>query len=93
MLDPGDPRVEWATFGRMVEDFLNGPIGSHLIEKAKEQSAVALEKLKVVSAEDPIAIRALQSEVQVADSIIRWLGEAVHEGHVALAHLEVENDG
>ena len=93
MLDPSDPRVEWATFGRMVEDFVDGPIGSHLIDKAKAQSAAAVEKLKTVSAEDPTAIRSLQAEIQVADSIIRWLGEAIHEGHVALVALEEDTDG
>lgn len=93
MLDPGDPRVEWATFGRVVEDFLRGPIGSYLIEKARTQSDAAVEKLKVASAEDPVGIRALQAEIQVADSIIRWLGEAVNEGQMALSHLEEEHDG
>jgi hypothetical protein len=76
----------------MVEDFLNGPIGSHLIEKAKAQSASAVEELKAVSPEDPVAIRAIQTRIQVAETIIRWLGEAVHEGHIALAHLEEENN-
>ena len=47
MLDPQDPRVEWATFGRMVEDFVKGPIGGYLIKKAQAQTDEAVEKLKV----------------------------------------------
>jgi hypothetical protein len=93
VLDPSDPRVEWATFGRIVEDFINGPIGSHLVDKARAQSVAAMEKLKVARPEDTVIIRSLQTEIQVADSIIRWLGEAVHEGHVALAALEEDQDG
>jgi hypothetical protein len=93
VLDPTDPRVEWATFGKMVEEFLRGPIGAYLLEKARVQSDEAVEKLKVASPEDPVVIRALQTEIQVADSIMRWLGDAVQEGQMALSHLEEENDG
>jgi len=93
VLDPADPRVEWASFGRMVEDFLQGPIGDFLVKKAQEQSADAMDKLKVAAPEDPNAIRTLQNQIQVAESIIRWLGEAIHEGQMALEHLKEESDG
>lgn len=93
MLDLNDPRVEWASFGRMVEDFLQGPIGDYLVKKAEEQSAEAMEKLKVTPPEDANAIRTHQNQIQVAESIIRWLGEAVHEGQMALEHLKEESDG
>jgi hypothetical protein len=76
----------------MVEDFLSGPIGSHLIRKADEQTAEAVAKLKVVSPEDPVTIRALQAQIQVADSVVQWLAEAVHEGQMALEHLKEESD-
>lgn len=69
-----------------------GPIGSHLIHKADEQAAQAVAKLKVVSPEDVVAIRALQAEIQVADSVVRWLAEAVHAGQMALEHLKEESD-
>lgn len=92
MIEPGDPRWEWASFGRVVEDFLSGPIGSHLIRKADEQTAEAVEKLKVVSPEDSVTIRALQAQAQVSDLIMRWLAEAVHEGQMALEHLKEESD-
>jgi hypothetical protein len=93
VLDPADPRVEWATFGRMVEEFINGPIGEFLVKKAQAQSSEALERLKIVQAEDFVAVRTLQHQVQVADSILRWLGEAIHEGQMALEHLKEDNDG
>lgn len=93
MLDPGDPRIEWATFGRVVEDFIKGPVGEYLVKKAQEQSDGAIEKLKVVSPEDPSAIRAIQTEIQVAESIVQWLCEAIHAGQMALEHLKEDNDG
>ena len=88
MLSPDDPLVRWATFGRQVEDFLEGPIGSYLVKKAEEQSQEAMGKLKVVDPEDPKAVRALQNAVVVADSIMAWLGDAINEGQGALDALK-----
>ncbi len=92
MIEPNDPRWDWASFGRVVEDFLTGPIGSRLIRKADEQTADAVEKLKVVSPEDAVTIRALQSQAQIADLVVQWLAEAVHEGRMASEHLKEESD-
>lgn len=93
MLDPADPRVDWASFGRMVEDFLHGPIGDYLVKKAEEQASEAMEKLKVAPPEDINTIRTLQNQIQVAESIVRWLGEAIHEGQMALESLKEDSDG
>lgn len=82
-----------ATFGRQVEDFLNGPIGSLIVAKARSQIQAAIEKLKKTDPEDAKAIRAHQNEVMVAESITSWLGEAVHEGQVALEALKEDQDG
>lgn len=92
MIEPNDPRWDWASFGRVVEDFLSGPIGSYLVRKADQQSVEAVAKLKIVSAEDSVTIRALQAEIQVADSVMQWLADAVHEGQMALEHLKEESD-
>lgn len=93
MLDPEDPLVRWATFGRQVEDFLNGHIGQYLVDKARRQSQEALDKLKVTDPEDAKTIRALQNQVQVADSILGWLGDVIHEGQTALEALKEGHDG
>jgi hypothetical protein len=93
VLDPEDPRVRWATFGRQVEDFLDGPIGSHLLAKARAQSQEAVEKLKVADPEDVKTIRALQNQALVADSIMGWLGDVIHEGQGALEALKEDQDG
>jgi hypothetical protein len=84
--------VRWATFGRQVEDFISGPIGAHLVHKAREQSQSAIDQLKTVDPEDAKAVRALQNKVLVAESILGWLGEAIHEGQVALEALKEDHD-
>lgn len=92
MDEPQDPRWDMAAFGRMAEDFLRGPIGLYLVKKAQIQSRDAVEILKTADAEDPKGIRALQTKIQVADSIMGWLGEAIHEGQMALEHLKEDHD-
>lgn len=76
-----------------MEDFLNGPIGSHLVRKAREQSQTALDQLKVVDPENAQAVRALQNRVSVSDSLLGWLGDAIHEGQAALEALKEDIDG
>jgi hypothetical protein len=88
MLDPEDPVVRWATFGKLVEDFLSGPIGAHLVSKAQGEIDEAVEKLKHVDPEDAKSIRALQNRAHVAESIVGWLGDVIHEGLGALAALK-----
>lgn len=85
--------VRWATFGRQVEDFISGPIGSHLVHKAREQAQSAIDQLKTVDPEDSKAIRALQNKVMVAESISGWLGDVIHEGQAALEALKEDHDG
>ena len=77
----------------MVEDFLEGPIGDYLVKKADEQASKAIDELKVTPPEDTNAIRTLQNKIQVAESITGWLGEAIHEGQMALEHLKEDSDG
>lgn len=76
-----------------MEDFISGPIGSHLVRKAREQSQAALDQLKTVDPEDAKTIRALQNTVMVADSIVGWLGDVIHEGQAALEALKEDIDG
>lgn len=91
VLNPDDPVVRWATFGAQVEDFLNGPIGQHLLDKARQEVLDAVEKLKITDPEDSKTIRALQNQARVADSIVTWLGDAIAEGHGALEALREEH--
>ena len=44
-LDPNDPTVRQAVFGRQVEDFLSTEIGQFLIQRAVTQEEEAIEEL------------------------------------------------
>lgn len=76
-----------------MEDFINGPIGTFLVRKATEQSQLAIDQLKTVDPEDIKLVRALQNKVTVAESILGWLGDAIHEGQLALEALKEEQHG
>lgn len=91
MLDPDDPKVRWAQFGRQVQLFLESDIGVHLVERADEQAKSAAAALKTVDPTDTRAIVALQLKAQVADSIIEWLGDAIAAGESAIEQLKEES--
>lgn len=93
MLDPDDPMVRMATYGKIVEDFLRGPIGTYFVERAKTEEEEALGKLKTVDADHSSLIRKYQQEAQVASKVIEWLADAIHQGHMALETLKEEEDG
>ena len=87
-LNPDDPTVRWAQFGRQVELFLEGDIGSFLVERARQQIEEATKKLKSADPFKPEEIIAYQSQIKVAESIIGWLGEVIAAGHSAIEELK-----
>lgn len=92
-MDLSDPKVEWATFGKLVEDFLTSDIGDYLIRCAKDKERLAVEKLKVVAPWRRKRIQELQNEIEVAEEIQRWLGNAVAAGQAAMEQLKEEHNG
>lgn len=90
MLDPDDPKVRSATFGKQVEFFLQTDIGSYLVQRAKHESDEALEDLKNVDAFDGKAVAALQLKARVADAVIVWLGDAIAAGESAVEQIKSE---
>lgn len=93
MLDPQDPNVQSATFGRMVEDFFSSPIGEYFIEQAEKELEVAVEALKIVDAEDPKLIRKYQNDAHVASKLLAWIADAILKGHMAITNLQEELNG
>lgn len=91
-LDPDDPNLRMAVFGRQVEDFLNGDIGSYLVKCAQAEIDEGLKALRTVDAEDPKAVRTAQNRVEVAESIMQWLGDAISRGHAAVELLKGEEE-
>lgn len=91
-LDLDDPNVRAATFGRQVELFLESDIGAYLVERAKEQTAAAVEDLKRVDPTDTTQIMAAQMKARIADSIMAWLGDAIAQGESSREMLEQEHN-
>ena len=87
-LDPDDPKVRWATFGKQVEYFLQSDIGSYLVKRAKQDGDEAIEELKKVDAFDGQKVASLQLKARVADAVIVWLGDAIAAGESATEQLK-----
>lgn len=89
----GDPAGAIAVFGKEVEYFIDqDPIGQYIIERAKRDLAEAQEELLEVDASKPDEVRKLQNKAAVANSVRRWLAEAIQDGRAAAAQLQMERD-
>jgi hypothetical protein len=94
-LDPEQPiedhKIEDAVFGREVAAFLqNDRIGRYIVRRAADEVEAAMLDLKDVDPEKPSDIRAIQMRIQVAESVVGWLVEAVDRGSTAEKILEDE---
>lgn len=87
-LDPEDPKVRWATFGKQVEDFLTSDIGDYLLKCAERKEREAMEALKVVLPWRRRRIQQLQNEIRLASDVERWLGDAIAAGHAAMEQIK-----
>jgi hypothetical protein len=86
-----DPKLEQAVFGEEVRRFLqNDRIGRYIVAKAAEQVESSLLELKDMDPEDARAIRAIQTKIRVAESVVGWLAEAIDNGERARQILEGE---
>jgi hypothetical protein len=90
VIDPDDPKVRWATFGKQVEDFLTSDIGDYLLKSARRQELEAVEQLKHVSPWRRRKIIQLQNRILVSESIQTWLGDAVAAGQAAMEQIKEE---
>ena len=80
--------VEVANFGKEVEDFLKTRVGQYLFQCADLEIGKALENLKTVGTWRKTRIQQLQNEIWRAESVKKWLLEAVASGNQAFAILE-----
>lgn len=90
-LDPSDPVVNSAVFGKQVEAFLTSDLGTYLIRRAELEEREAVERL-IVSAHT-MAIKDILREQAIIDrarTFRDWLGWAVQDGLQALEMLEQE---
>jgi hypothetical protein len=90
-LDPSDPVVNSAVFGKQVEDFIRSEIGAYLLKKCEEEEEAASEKL--ITEAHLMSIKEILAEQAVitrARSFRDWLAYAVQDGLQALNMLEGE---
>jgi hypothetical protein len=86
-----DPKMEEAVFGEEVRRFLNEDrIGRYIVAKAASQVESSLLELKEVDPESAKDIRAIQTKIRVAESVVGWLAEAIDNGERAKQILEDE---
>jgi hypothetical protein len=85
-IDPDEPTVRTAVFGKQVEDFLQSDIGDYLLQMAKHEELDAIEQLiAAIPTQDVTEIRA---KIRTARWFQVWLGEAVQRGLQSLKLLE-----
>lgn len=87
-LNPDDPAVRWAAFGRQVELFLEGDIGKYLVHRFTQQILEATEDLKKADAFSPQEIMRIQNRIHVGESILEALRDVIAAGHSALEELK-----
>lgn len=91
VVDPDDPKVRDAAFGRHVELFLDSQVGRYLIDCARKESDVAIEELKNANPfEHPEKIMEIQFRAKLADFVTVWLGDAIAAGEAAVEQLKIE---
>ena len=92
-LNPNDPLVAQATFGREVELFLRSDIGDFLIKRSEEEIAEAVQALKTVAPWRRRRIQELQNAIKVAEKFQFWLADAISAGNQAHELLMEEQAG
>lgn len=85
VIDPDDPLVRTAVFGKVVEDFLQGEIGAYLLQRALDEEEAATKDLIANAAKwDTASIVACQAKIWRAANFRTWLAEAVDAGDQAI---------
>ena len=87
-LNPDDPVVRWAAFGRQVEHFLKSDIGDLLVKRYSQMCDEAAEQLKTVDPHDWQAIQRAQNKIKAADLFMVTLAEVISAGESAMEELK-----
>lgn len=92
MVDPDDPNVRAAVFGKEVEQFLETDIGKYLLAQAEEKATRAMQSLKNTAPWNKRRIQKLQNEIHTAEDFIEWLSQAVESGQQAFKLMEMNDE-
>lgn len=82
-----DPLLKAVDLGFQAEAFLQSDVGRYLVSRAEAQIDEAVELLKNADPEDAKAIRSLQNEIVVAESVQYWLADLIQQGENAQQQL------
>lgn len=88
--DGADARELYAAVGLGLDmaAFVKSDVGRYLLTKAEEERTDALADLVDTSPADPEQIRALQSIIKRADSLLYWIQDAIQSGKNAEMQLD-----
>jgi hypothetical protein len=85
VIDPDDPLVRTAVFGKVVENFLQSEIGAYLLQRALDQEEAATVALVANAATWSVReIVECQGRIHTASNFRQWLAEAVDAGDQAI---------
>ena len=87
-LDPEDPAVRTAVFGKVVEDFLVSDVGKSLASYAKDRIEEKTEKLKKIWPLRVFTIMKLQNEIELWEGFQQCLANAIMDGQQAMNVLQ-----
>ena len=87
-LNPDDPIIHTAVFGKVVENFLNTELGKYLVGRAEREVEEAIDQLKSVAPWRRRRITELQNEIKNGERFQAWLADAIIEGQQALKTIE-----
>ena len=85
-IDPDEPTVRTAVFGKQVEEFLQSDIGDYLLQMAKNEESEAIEAL--IAADPKGDHTNIRSRIMMARWFQTWLGRAVQRGLQAIELLQ-----
>lgn len=97
MSDIANPEVRsleaHVSLGVQVEAFLEGPIGKMFVKRVEAERSAALERLAGVDPDDSRAVRAIQTEIRVIDTVQQYLADTLTAAEASLARLEQFDHG
>jgi hypothetical protein len=90
-LDPEDPVVQNAVLGREVTEWMEGPIGSFVMDRVRKRLELLEQSLKRTDPfKDPNGISKAQAEILHWEIFAGWLGDAIQSGINAEKIIEFE---
>ena len=88
-----DPLFETAILGHQAEAFVASDVGRYLIARAEYEAAEANAALKSVFPLRWRRIMQLQNEIYRAESVQRWLMDAITDGAAAERAITGDDNG